>query len=140
MRTHFKVERYDHAPSHLSRKTTLSASVRSGKSKRLLGLSSYQCRVFVQKPFSYSFSSAAILILNRSSLVLAGLPGLLSFFKPLNSSSCWCTNLCRCQATVKLKHIYIRQLRCNNGLDCWKLQRFPLILPNRILKILRTND
>lgn len=32
IRTHFKVERYDHAPSHLSSKIQFSASLRSGRS------------------------------------------------------------------------------------------------------------
>ena len=32
IRTHFNVDRYDQAPSHLFRRTTLSASVRSGRS------------------------------------------------------------------------------------------------------------
>ena len=33
MRTHFNVGRYDHDPSHRSRSTTLSTSVRSGRTK-----------------------------------------------------------------------------------------------------------
>lgn len=88
MRTHFNVERYDHVPSHLSKNMQLFASVKSGRSTAVSSRTIAKDPLHVQKPFSYSFSSVAIFIRRRSSLVLAGLPGLRSFFNCASSSSC----------------------------------------------------
>ena len=91
--THFKVDKYDHTPSHRSRYTTLSASMRSGKSINCKLRASKLGKRYQQNPSRYSFSSAAIFTFKISSRVLAGLPGRRSFFNLFISSSCWCTKL-----------------------------------------------